>query len=187
LGYTRLHRTEIFKGWVIRLFTDELRNNLTGETHTREIVDHPGAVGILPVLPDGRIVLVHEYRHAIEQRLWQIPAGTLEAGESPLESAARELEEETGYAAAHLDQLCAFYSSPGFCNQRMHLYVATGLTPGTQSLDPEEDLTVHPLEPAEVDAMCADGRITDAKTLIGWYRYQDWRAAKSARGEVHHG
>src|SRR5262245_13434730 len=105
-----------------------------GAVHTKEIIEHPGAVAILPVLDDGRVCLIRNYRVAVGRTLVEVPAGTLEAGEDPAATAARELAEETGYCAASVEKLREFTMSPGILNERMHLFLARGLQPGSTAL-----------------------------------------------------
>ena len=110
-----------------------------GNTHSRQIIHHPGAVVLLPLLDDGRVVLIRNYRIAANQRLVS-PAGTLDPGEEPLQAAGRELAEETGYHARRLELLSTIYSSPGILDERMHLFLATGLTAGPTDLQGGEDI-----------------------------------------------
>lgn len=176
MGYTTLQRREVFDGRVLRVVVDDVRDP-AGATHVREIVVHPGAAAIVPVLPDGRLVLIQQYRHATGGDLWEIPAGTLEPPEPPAACAARELTEETGYRAGALTPLGEFFTAPGFCTERMYLYLATDLVAGEPRPESDEHIAVHAVPASEVAAMAADGRIADAKTLVGWYRYQAWRRA----------
>ena len=178
MGYTTLNRRDIYNGRVVRLVADELQFD-DGAEWTCELIVHPGAAAIVPVLPDGRLLLLHQFRHATGGTIWEFPAGTLDANEAPADCAARELIEETGYAAGTMTPLGEFYTAPGFCTERMFLFLATDLTPAAQNLDEDERLEVHPLSPEEVAAMVADGRIADAKSLVGWYRYEQWRTARS--------
>lgn len=140
-----------------------------GEEHIRQVVRHPGAVVVLPVLA-GRggpeIVFVSNYRAAIDRRLLELPAGTLEAGEGPEACARRELVEETGYRAEQLRPLGAFYTTPGLTNERMHAYVATGLAAGGADPDDEEDLEVVIVPLDEVWRRVDAGEIPDAKTQL---------------------
>ncbi len=146
-----------------------------GAEHTRQIVRHPGAVTILPLLDDGRICFVQNYRVAVDETLIELPAGTLEAGEKPAETARRELAEETGYRAERIELLSTFYMSPGILDEKMYFYLATGLTPGPTALDPGEDLRPWPATWQEALAMARDGRIRDAKTLVGLLYYRAFR------------
>jgi ADP-ribose pyrophosphatase len=147
-----------------------------GQTHAREIVCHPGSVVLLPLLEDGRVVLIRNYRVAIDDWLVELPAGTLTRGEEPLAAARRELAEETGYRARSLDLLCSFYPSPGILDERMHLFLATGLEPGPTELDSGEQIEPCPVAWPEALQMARDGRIRDAKTLTGLLYYEVFRA-----------
>ena len=142
-----------------------------GTPHTREIVRHPGAVAILPVLDDGRIVLIENYRVSSRQTLVELPAGTLEPGEDPQQAAVRELAEETGYRAGRIQPLTVFYTSPGILDELMHLYLATAVVPGATSLDPGEDIRPLVVTLGEALEMVRDGRIRDGKSLAGLLYY----------------
>lgn len=146
-----------------------------GSALIREIVVHPGAVAVVPVLADGSIVMIHNFRHAVEQELLELPAGTLEPGEAPADSAARELEEETGYRADTLDPLCEFYTTPGITDERMHVFVARGLTQTTQKLDRGEQIRVEVLPEARVRQMLRAGQIQDGKTIAALGTYYSRR------------
>ncbi|QOJ15254.1 MAG: NUDIX hydrolase [Planctomycetia bacterium] len=164
-----LHRSPKFD--VVRA----LRRDPSGREHAHEIVAHPGAAVILPVLADGRIVLIRNWRVAAGAELLELPAGTLEPGEAPLTCAARELREETGYSAAVVTPLTRFYSSPGICTEVLHLFAATGLTGGAQSLDAGECIRVEPMAVSAALAAVRDGRIMDAKSIAGILFYDRWR------------
>jgi ADP-ribose pyrophosphatase len=154
-----------------------------GGQHIREIVRHPGAVTILPLLDDGRVCLIRNYRASVDRFLVELPAGTLEPGEPPVDTAHRELAEETGYRAERMDLLCVFYTSPGILDEKMHLYLATGIQPGPTALEPSED--IHPLVVPweEALAMLWDGRVEDAKTFTGLLYYASLRRQReSERG-----
>jgi ADP-ribose pyrophosphatase len=140
-----------------------------GQTLVRQTVRHPGAVVILPVLekPNGlSIVLIRNWRISVERWLYELPAGTLEPGEKPEVCAARELEEETGYAAATITPLCRFYTSPGLSNELMWAYAATGLRQVGQRLEPDEWVTVHPTPVPDALAKIDSGDVTDGKTIL---------------------
>ena len=130
-----------------------------------QVVEHPGAAVIVPVLDDGRVVLIRNTRWSVDQELLELPAGTLEPGEPPLECAARELTEETGYVASRLEPLVSFYATPGICTERMHGFIATGLREASQSLDPTEQIVVAPTTSERVSELIANGQIQDGKTL----------------------
>lgn len=146
-------------------------------TVQRELVVHPGAVLILPVLSADQVVLIQNYRFAVPGELLELPAGTLEAGEEPIVCAARELEEETGYVADRLEPLCQFYTTPGFTNEFMHCFVATGLTLKAQKCEETEQIRVQPMSLADALDACADGRIKDGKTIASLqvYHYRQTR------------
>jgi ADP-ribose pyrophosphatase len=142
-----------------------------GAAHTREVARHPGAVTILPILDDGRVCLIRNYRVAVDQTLIELPAGTLEPGEAPSTTAARELEEETGYRATQVRELCEFFMSPGILSERMVLFLATGLTPGPTRLEGGELIEPCVVPWEEAMALVERGEVRDAKSLVGllWY------------------
>ena len=142
-----------------------------GRFHLRESIQHPGAVVILPLLADDHVCLIRNYRPAVGQTLLELPAGTLEPDEDPLRTAVRELEEETGYRAEAVQPLFQFFMSPGILNERMHLFLATGLTAGPARLEPGEQIEPQVVPWAEALAMADDGRIQDAKTLVALFWY----------------
>ena len=143
----------------------------SGQLLERHVIVHPGAVGVLPILDDGRVVLLRQYRIAVDAFLIELPAGTLEPGEEPIASAQRELIEETGYTAGKIEPLITFYSSPGILREQLHLFVATELTPGNTALEDGEDIEPLLATWDEIRTMIARGEITDAKTLIGLLHY----------------
>ena len=134
-------------------------------------MDMTKAVAILPVLDDGRIVLIENYRVSSRQTLVELPAGTLEPGEDPQQAAVRELAEETGYRAGRIQPLTVFYTSPGILDELMHLYLATAVVPGATSLDPGEDIRPLVVTLGEALEMVRDGRIRDGKSLAGLLYY----------------
>jgi ADP-ribose pyrophosphatase len=137
----------------------------------RELVVHPGAVLVLPLLGDGNVVLIRNHRYSVGAELLELPAGTLDPGESPETCAARELEEETGYKPGRLEPLCAFYTTPGFTNEFMHAFVATELEQATQRLDDIEQIRVEVMRLADALDATVDGRIVDAKTIAALQVY----------------
>lgn len=157
----------IYAGKLLTMRRDQVRL-ANGRESVREIVLHPGAVAIVPILPNGRVIMVRQYRHAAGRTLLEIPAGTLDQpGETLEAAAARELQEETGYRAAHLALLVTFYTAPGFCTERISLFLATGLTGGAQNLMDDEAITLEEIAIADIPALIARGEIADAKTLTG--------------------
>ncbi len=142
-----------------------------GDPITRYVVVHPGAVVILPILPDGRIVMIRQVREAVDCELWELPAGTREPTESPIETAARELVEETGYRAADITPLVEFFTSPGVMTERMHAFLATGLEFVGQALEDGEQIVVETMDPRDLRHKLIDGQVRDGKTLavLGLY------------------
>jgi ADP-ribose pyrophosphatase len=138
-----------------------------GATVDLEIIRHPGAVAVVPLKDDGTVLLIRQYRHAAGGYIYEVPAGKLDPGEEPRHCAARELEEEVGHRASCLTHLLSFYTTPGFTDEVIHLFLATGLTPGTQKLDHDEVLDVVEMPLDETVQRIADGTIRDGKTIIG--------------------
>jgi 8-oxo-dGTP pyrophosphatase MutT (NUDIX family) len=156
-----------WRGHVVRVRVDEVER-ADGRRTTRDVVEHPGAVAILAW--DGRrLAMVRQWRHAVGSELLELPAGTLEPDEPPAVTAHRELAEETGLAAGSWTEGPRFYTAPGFCNELMHLYLATELSDAgaEHGHDEDEDLTVEWLDLADALAAIHDGRIMDAKTIAG--------------------
>lgn len=137
--------------------------------HEREIVEHPGAVAIVAVDAEGMVALVRQPREAARKQLLELPAGTLEQGEQPLETAQRELEEETGLTGGTWRELAAFYTTPGFCRERMHLFAAEGVEPGPANPEADEQLELVRWRLQDVGTRL--GEIEDAKTLAGLLLY----------------
>lgn len=155
----------IYRGKIFDVRRDTIRE---GEAeYQRDVVVHPGSAVIVPVFADKTVALVRQYRHAAGKYLLEIPAGSLDPDESPETGAARELEEEIGVTAAKLEKIAEFYVSPGFLTEKMFLYLATELTETAQNLDEDEFVEIEriPLETAL--EMVRDGRIEDAKTIVG--------------------
>ncbi|QCX13723.1 NUDIX hydrolase [Enterococcus faecalis] len=164
-----LQRREIFKGKIIDVFLDEVALP-TGGTAKRELVFHSGAVAMIPLTAEGKIVLVKQFRKPLEQVILEIPAGKIDPGEeNQLETTAmRELEEETGYRAGQLTYINSMYLSPGFANEKLALYLATDLqkVENPRPQDEDEILELYELTIAEAKAEVAKGTICDAKTLF---------------------
>lgn len=131
------------------------------------VLAHPGAAAVVPFLDARRIVLLRQYRHAIGGVIWEIPAGKLDAGEAPELCALRELREETGYSAGRLVRSGEILTAPGFTDERIHLFCAYDLTPGSAAPEPNENLELHEVELAQALAMVERGEIVDAKTIVG--------------------
>lgn len=165
----------VFKGRVAEVHKVGVRMP-DGRVVQRDWIRYNGAAVILPILDDGSIVLIRNYRFAVEETLYELPAGMLEPGEAPAVGATRELTEETGYTAGRIEKLGRFYTGPGTCNEVMHAFVATDLVGGTQDLEIYEQIETEVLSEAEVRAMVADGRIHDGKTIAAlglWWLRKD--------------
>lgn len=165
--------------WIVNRETTV--HEATGVEQTRAVIRHPGAAVVVPVLDDGRVLLMRQYRYSLDDELWELPAGTLAArehgpkvgpDESPERGALRELEEETGWRAGRLDHLASCYAMPGISDEQLHLFVARDLTPGAVARDEGELIAeVTPFTGAELTAMIARGDIRDAKTLAALFYY----------------
>jgi ADP-ribose pyrophosphatase len=156
----------IYTGIVVNLNIDTvtLPNGITVDL---EVVRHPGAAAIVPLKDDGMVILIRQFRHAAGGFIYEIPAGKLHPGEDPTVCAARELEEEIGYRADGLELLSSIFTAPGFTDEVIHIYKATGLTMGRQQLDRDEVLEVIELPLLETIRMIEIGTIRDAKSIVG--------------------
>jgi len=144
----------------------------------RAIVQHRGSAVMMPVDEKNRILLVRQYRLPARQFLWELPAGTVDPGEKPLQTARRELAEETGYRAKKWTKLAEFYPSPGFLSEKMTIYLATGLTAGEPKPMDDERIATRWFKAAELDEMIRSGKIQDAKTNVGFLRWKRYFAGK---------
>lgn len=150
------------------------RMTLTGDDgrqYEREVVRHPGAVVLLPILDDGRVVMIENTRPTVAETLLELPAGTREPAEEAVVTAARELVEETGYRAGKLELLHEFYSAPGICDELMHLYLASELVAGDPNREATESIVNRIASRDEIRDWIAGGKIRDAKTLVGLYAF----------------
>lgn len=154
----------IYQGKIVDLWLDEVTLP-NGHTTRLEVIHHPGASAVVPFLPDGRIVLIRQFRHAVGGTIFEVPAGKLTAGEDPAVCAARELEEETGYRAGTLERLTTILTTPGFTNERIHLFVARDLQAAEQRLDADEVLNVVTMTLNEAIEKYLSGEIIDAKSI----------------------
>jgi ADP-ribose pyrophosphatase len=161
----------IYDGKKLRLELHHLRNEETDAMHTREVIVHNGAVVILPVVDEKTIILIRSYRHSIRQTLLELPAGTLEKNENPMNCAGRELLEETGYVAGKLVPLGNFYTSPGILTEKMYAFAALDLQQNKQSLEEGEEIELAPTLLDEAINMIRDGRIMDGKTIATLLAY----------------
>ena len=156
----------IFSGKVVTVDIDTVTLP-NGVTVDLEIVRHPGAAAVVPLKEDGTVVLIKQFRHAAGGFIYEIPAGKLNRGEDPLDCAARELEEEIGYIAGRLERLTSILTAPGFTDEVIHIYKATGMRAGHQQLDRDEVLEVLEIPLKEAIRMIEAGTIRDAKTIVG--------------------
>jgi ADP-ribose pyrophosphatase len=160
----------VYAGKVFGIRRDEVIEP-TGVRTTREMITHPGSVVVLPVLPDGRVVLIQQYRYAARQYLWELVAGRIDEGETPLEAAERELREETGYRAKRFRTFLEFFPTPGFLEEKMYLLLAEGLTPGKAEPEDDERIVARPYTGKQLEQMIRRGTLHDAKTISGVLYY----------------
>ncbi len=169
--YKKIRQELMYQGKVVGFYKDilELPN---GQVVEWDLVKHPGAAAIIPVLPDGRIILVYQYRNALDYKTYEIPAGGIEKGETALACVTREVEEETGYKAGKIDFLIKVITAIGFCDEMIPIFVATDLTKTKQNLDPEEEIDLLVVTMDEAVDMILTGKIIDAKSISGILAYK---------------
>jgi ADP-ribose pyrophosphatase len=173
-----LSSRDIYEGKAFGLRHERVREP-GGLISERDIVTHHGSAVVLPVFPDGSILLVRQYRHAAGRILWELCAGHIEPGERPAATAQRELAEETGYAAARMEKLVDFFPSPGLLSERMWVFLATQLTAGAARPEEDERITIRRFSDAEIVRMMRKGAGLDGKSLAGILFY--WRFRKNRR------
>jgi ADP-ribose pyrophosphatase len=163
----------LHKGRVFNLVNENytLENGVTAEM---DFIQHPGAAAMVPMLNNQEVVLIKQYRHAIREFIWEIPAGTLDAGESPLNCARRELIEETGYSADDWHPLGTITPGPGYSDERINIFLASDLKIAEQQLDADEMLNVHPIKFNNALQMILRGEISDGKTITGLFLASEW-------------
>jgi len=161
-----LSTESVFDGRVVKVYLDDVRLP-DGRTAKWERVSHPGAVGIVPLTGDGRVLMVKQYRHAVRDVLLEIPAGKLDESETPIECAKRELAEEVGMKADVMTPLAEFYNSPGYSDERFFLYLARGLEPAEGESEPDEFLELVSIKLDGAHQLISSGKICDAKSIIG--------------------
>jgi ADP-ribose pyrophosphatase len=164
-----IKRDFIHRGVVFDLYVDHIKYP-SGGTDVREVAAHPGGSVVVPMLDDTTVLLIRQYRYPIDTVIYELPAGKLTKGEDPEHCAHRELEEETGYSAGELIHMISIYTTPGFCTERLHIYLAENLRSldGGQRLEVGEDsITVHRMSLRRAINLIESGEITDAKTIVG--------------------
>ncbi len=168
---TIMSHQEVYRGKIVTLNVDTVRQ-ASGKMTVREVVLHPGGVTAVPVLDDGRILLIRQFRYPIGAFILELPAGKLDTGQSPLDTMARELEEEIGYRAGSLTHECTFFTTPGISNEQIHLFIARNLTRSKQRLEEGEHITVEAYSIEECLQKIQAGEIRDGKTVLGilWYK-----------------
>ncbi len=169
----------LYSGRIVNLDLDTVRypDDSIGQL---EMLRHPGAAAVVPFLDppgsaDPRAVLIRQFRHAADGYIWEVPAGRLDGGESPESCAERELEEETGMRARRLERLTTIYTTPGFTDERIHLFLADGLEPGAEHREADEFMELHTLRWSQVLEMIERGEIVDGKTLVSLLFVQTFR------------
>ena len=181
---------QLFKGNFLHAKRDTVRLP-DGKTATREYIVHPGAVVVVPLLDDGRVAMVRQYRYPIDRVMTEFPAGKLDPGEDPLFCGLRELQEETGYTAREWAHAGAMHLAVAYSTEIIHIYFARGLTVGSQQLDHEEFVETTTATPAQLLDWCRDGAVSDAKTLTCTLWLQnvlsgawvlDWQSTASPAG-----
>jgi ADP-ribose pyrophosphatase len=167
----KILRSEIiYKGPIFGIRRDEVIEP-SGVRATREVITHPGSVVVLPVLPDGRILMIRQYRHATRQYLWELVAGRIDAGEKPRQAAARELIEETGYRARKFRIFLDVFPTPGFLEERMFILLAEGLTAGVAQPEDDEKIVSRAYSRKQLEEMIRRGKLRDAKSIAGILYY----------------
>ena len=174
-----LSTNRLYSGRIVNLDLDSVRfpDDSVGQL---EMLRHPGAAAVVPFLDppgsaDPRVVMIRQFRHAAGGYIWEVPAGRLDSGEPPEACAARELEEETGMRARSLQRLTTIYTTPGFTDERIHLFLADGLEPGAEHREADEFMELHTLHWSEVLALVERGEIVDGKTLVSLLFVQSFR------------
>jgi len=161
-----LESQRVYEGRRINLRLDTVELS-SGRQTTREVVEHPDCVAIVAIDSADNVILVRQFRSPAGKVLLEIPAGSIEPGEEPLESAVRELEEETGYTARKLERICGFYSSPGYSTEFLHVFLATDLEPGPKRPQENEIIDAVPIPLGQIPGLIASGEVCDAKSIAG--------------------
>jgi ADP-ribose pyrophosphatase len=177
-----LSSTTVYEGPVFGIRRDEVIEP-SGVRTTREVITHPGSVVVLPVLPDGRILLIQQYRHATRQYLWELVAGRIDAGEAPKAAAARELIEETGYRATKFRIFLDVFPTPGFLEERMFILLAEGLTAGEAEPEEDEKIISRAYNRKQLEEMIRSGKLRDAKSIAGILFYFRFLSPRKPAGK----
>jgi ADP-ribose pyrophosphatase len=157
---------EVYRGKIVRLQVDTVRLD-TGRDFIREVVKHPGGVVAVPIMADGRLLLLRQFRYPLQKYIFEFPAGKLDSNQPPLETIAREIEEESGHRAGEIIYQFSFCTSPGISDEIIHLYLARDLSPVVQKLEEGEHITIEAYSLAQCLEMIRKGEIIDGKTIIG--------------------
>jgi len=180
----RITGKTVYNGRIVNVHNDVVEIT-DGSRAPREVVEHPGGVCIVPVMPDGTVYLVRQFRYPFREELLELPAGKLEPREEPRVCAARELGEETGLYAERLIALGQMYPTPGYCSEIIHFYLALDLIQGEAHLDPGEFLRVDRMHIEALLSAAASGEIKDAKTIVGAYRAASYLKERGSNGQDH--
>ena len=164
----------VFEGRILKLRVDTVQT-ADGRKSTREIIEHAACIAVIPVDTDDNILLVKQYRRAPDKELLEIPAGGINEGEDAEEAVIREMQEEIGFRPQKLERLGGFYSSPGFCNEYLHLYLATGLVPSRLHAEDTAGIEVVRVPVPQINDLISSGKIEDAKTVAGLLYYLHYR------------
>jgi ADP-ribose pyrophosphatase len=172
-----LSTDRIFEGQIVNLRVDRVRMP-DGRESTREVIEHSACVAIIPIDTEDNVLLVRQYRYAPEKELLEIPAGGIDGDENPEEAVRREMQEETGYLPGKVERLGGFYSTPGFCNEYLYLYLAADLTPSQLFAEDTEGITVIPTPLKDIPGLIESGSICDAKSIAGLLTYLEYRKTR---------
>ncbi|MEW6194013.1 MAG: NUDIX hydrolase [Bacteroidota bacterium] len=173
MNFAVIKSETIFHGKVFDVKVDEIEYNGTQNKSFRQVAVHPGGAVVVPVKDDEKIILISQYRYPHNKVVLELPAGKLEKGEDPLDCATRELTEETGYTSKNISKLGKIFTTPGFCDEVLHIYLAKELTAGNHAREEgEEGMEIFELTLDEIDKKIKNGEIVDAKTISGIYMYK---------------
>ncbi|GAB4128776.1 MAG: NUDIX hydrolase [Ignavibacteriales bacterium] len=173
MNFEVLKSNKIFSGKVFDVKVDEIKYNQTGNLGIREVAIHPGGAVVVPISESGNIFLISQYRYPLDEVTIELPAGKLEKNEDPLIAAKRELKEETGFSSDEIIKLGKIYTTPGFCNEILHIYLAKNLQHGEHAREEgEQGMQLIEKSLDEIESMILEGKIVDSKTIAGAYMYR---------------